>query len=71
MTTPLQRRHFKLIADVIAGLVLSDDEHDAEGLEQVESLRRSIAEQFASALASSNGRFDRERFVSAACKPRS
>jgi hypothetical protein len=68
MESTMQRRHFRLIADTIANLSLSDNELDDCGLAQVEALRKSIAEQFADALRSTNGNFDRSRFVDACLK---
>ena len=61
----MTRRHFKLIASVIADLSLSDDEHDAAGLIEIEALRSSIARQFADALAATNPSFKRDRFIDA------
>ena len=61
----MTRQHFKLIASVIADLSLSDDEHDADGLGELETLRRSIAKQFADALATTNPSFKRTQFLDA------
>ena len=59
------RRHFKVIASIISDLVLSDDEFDPAGLREIEMLRASIADQFATALAADNPSFDRTRFLKA------
>jgi hypothetical protein len=61
------RRHYRLIAQVIADLSLSNDEHDDLGLIELGVLRESIARQFADALKASNGNFDRVKFLNA-CK---
>jgi hypothetical protein len=55
------RRHFQLIADVIAttdALTIGRIQTEAAG-------RRALAEAFADRLAELNGRFDRERFLRA------
>jgi hypothetical protein len=44
------RRHYRAIAAIIADLSLSDDEHSECELAHLETLRRSIASQFAHAL---------------------
>jgi hypothetical protein len=50
----MSRKDFELIADTIGGLDVDAD------------LRREIAADFATALASTNSRFDRARFIAAA-----
>jgi hypothetical protein len=62
------RRHYRIIAQTIADLSLSDDEHDDCGLIQLGALRESIARQFADALATGNDNFNRDKFM-AACLP--
>ena len=52
----MSRKDFQLIARTIASLDLDV------------ATRRTVATAFASTLAGTNGRFDRERFV-AACTP--
>lgn len=62
------RRHYRIIAQVIADLSLSDDEHDNLGLIELDALRESVARQFADALATGNPNFNRVKFL-AACRP--
>jgi hypothetical protein len=59
------RRHYRIIAAIIADLSLSDDEHDDLGLIEIEALRESVARQFANALAVNNPAFNRAVFLSA------
>ena len=59
------RRHYRIIAAIIADLSLSDDEHDDPGLIEIEALRESVARQFADALAVNNPAFNRAVFLSA------
>jgi hypothetical protein len=63
-----QRRHYRIVADIIASLALSDDEHDQAGLDDIELMRRAIAMQFADQLGRSNPNFNRSRFLRA-CQP--
>lgn len=53
----LQRRHFETVANIIAGLDLSD------------AMRLKVAKGFADELADTNPNFDRDRFM-VACKGR-
>jgi len=62
------KRHYEAIATVIQHLTLSDDEHDEQGLAEIEARRQAIAREFANLFASDNGQFKRERFVRA-CVP--
>jgi hypothetical protein len=62
------KRHYEAIATVIQHLTLSDDEHDEQGLAEIEARRQAIAREFANLFASDNGQFKRERFI-AACQP--
>ena len=62
------KRHYEAIATVIQHLTLSDDEHDEQGLAEIEARRQAIAREFANLFASDNGMFKRERFERA-CEP--
>jgi hypothetical protein len=62
------KRHYEAIATVIQNLVLSDDEHDEEGLAELEARRQAIAGEFADLFAGDSGGFKRERFMRA-CVP--
>jgi hypothetical protein len=62
------RRHYRVIAQIISDLSLSDDEHDDLGLIELEALRESVARQFADALKAGNANFNRDKFM-AACLP--
>jgi hypothetical protein len=59
------RRHYRIIAAIIADLALSDDEHDDLGLIEIDALRESIARQFADGLAASNPNFNRAKVLAA------
>jgi hypothetical protein len=61
------RRHYRIIAETIANLVLSDDEHYAEGLIELEARRESVARQFADQFGRCNPSFNRVKFLQA-CK---
>jgi hypothetical protein len=63
------RRHYRVIAAIIADLSLSDDEFDDLGLIELDALRESIARQFADGLAMGNANFNRTRFMDA-CLPK-
>jgi len=65
MAAKFCKRHYEAIAQVIQNLVVSDDEHDALGLAEVERVRQSIASDFADMLKADNGAFQRDRFLGA------
>jgi hypothetical protein len=50
---------------VIQNLVLSDDEHDEEGLAELGARKQAIAGEFADLFAGDSGGFKRERFMRA------
>ena len=62
------KRHYKRLAQVVQGVVLSHDESSECALSELVSIRRGIAGEFAAMLGRDNPRFDRERFI-AACAP--
>lgn len=59
-STPMQHRHFTTIAKIIRDM---DKVHNGE--HGFVDIREDVAEEFANALARTNPRFDRERFLSA------
>jgi len=68
MAARFHKRHYQKIAEVIQGLVLSDDEHDACELQGIERLRQSIASAFADMFKADNAAFQHGRFMGA-CEP--
>ena len=64
------RRHFRAIAQIIADLALSNDEHSEDELQEIEGIRQAIAMQFADQLGRCNGNFNRGKFL-AACRAES
>lgn len=62
------RRHFRVIAEIIANLVISNDEHSEDELQDVEGIRQAIAMQFADQLGRHSASFNRVKFL-AACRP--
>lgn len=61
----MTRKHYKLLAESIRSVYnRAEEEADLGVCEWLEEMTRSIA----SALASDNDRFDRERFLAAALK---
>ncbi len=59
----MSRKDFCLIANVLRESFALQANVDAE-------VRRQLASEFADALRTTNPRFDRERFISAACEER-
>lgn len=68
MAAKFRKRHYQKIAETIQNLVLSDDEHDALGLAEVERVRQSIASAFADMFKADNAAFQHGRFMGA-CEP--
>jgi hypothetical protein len=62
------KRHHEVIAQVIQGLALSNNELSRDELDELIEVRRSIAGDFANMLGKDNPRFDRQRFIRA-CVP--
>jgi hypothetical protein len=62
------KRQYEAIAQVIQGLVLSHNELSEDELDELISIRHSIAGEFADMLGRDDPRFDRDRFIHA-CVP--